>query len=305
MEAVEQEVHRSGVHVLLDKVSQSKVRLPMLEVVYDRFVRENSNSLRNFTSYTVDVEIADNFTYKFDDIMQKYTKSSVLSVFKAIEWDHFGLIIGNADLVYSCVDILFGGRKVQQKMHFEERAFTSIELGIIRNIFDVVLEDLSKAFEPIAPISFQIERTETNYKFAMIVRPEDVCNVLRLNVIVGNRSGELTIILPYPTIEPVKKILGKSFIDERGGKDPIWNRFLEGEIKKTTAEIEAVFGGRTATVNDFTKFKVGSTIVLDIPPTSPVNIKLNGITIAQGQLGKIDDYVAVKLNNVLINENNK
>lgn len=296
------ENHNTGVHVLLDKVSQSKVRLPMLEVVYDRFVRENSNSLRNFTSYTVDVEIKNNATYKFDDIMQEFSHSCVLAVFKAIEWDHFGLIIANADLVYACVDILFGGRKVQQQINIEGRSFTSIELGIIRNIFEVVLEDFSKAFEPITPIAFQVERLETNYKFAMIVRPEDVCNVLTLDVIVGHRSGVLTIILPYPTIEPVKKILAKSFIDERGGKDPVWNRFLEGELKKTTAEVEAVFGGRTATVHDFTKLQVGSTIVLDIPPSSPVSIKLNGIAIAQGTLGRVEDHVAVKLTNALMGE---
>jgi flagellar motor switch protein FliM len=49
---------KSGVKILLDKALSSKIRLPMLDVIYDRFVRMTSNSLRNFTSYNVDVEIS-------------------------------------------------------------------------------------------------------------------------------------------------------------------------------------------------------------------------------------------------------
>ena len=116
-----------GISLLLEEAMSSHLRLPMLEVVYDRFVRVVSTSLRNYTSDNVDVEIASTFSTRFSDYMDK-VENSMIAVFKSVEWENFGILAINNNLIYSFVDILFGGRKAPPvDIDMSERGYTSIE----------------------------------------------------------------------------------------------------------------------------------------------------------------------------------
>src|SRR5580693_8464475 len=58
---------KTGLQALLDKSTLSYERLPMLEVVMDRYVRMLSTSLRNYTSENVDVSIDSITSLRFED----------------------------------------------------------------------------------------------------------------------------------------------------------------------------------------------------------------------------------------------
>lgn len=285
-----------GVGLLLDKVLQTSIRLPMLEITYDRFIRIISTSLRNYTAENVDIEIIEMRTERFGDCLSKLSSPSMLSVFKVIEWDNFGLLSIDAPMIYAFVEVLFGGRKVVPSLKVEGRPFTSIENSVVKSVTEIVLHDLGLAFNQVTSANFQLDRIETNPKFAMIVRPEDVALILRLKVSMDTRSGEINIILPYSTIEPVKKILAKPYIGERGSKDPNWTRHFESEISKAMVEIEVVLDSTVADLKDIAAFKVGKTIMLDKMIGTDWDIKLNKVTISTGQPGKTGDKLAIQFN---------
>jgi flagellar motor switch protein FliM len=219
----------------------------------------------------------------------------MIAVVKAIEWDNFGLIIIDNSLSYSIVDILFGGRKVAPTLKVEGRPYTSIEQSMVQSIIELLLNDLSSSFEPVSPVTFQLERMETNPRFATIARPEDVALLLSLQVEMESRSGTIELLLPFSTIEPVKKLLAKSFIGERGSKDPTWANHLEEEIFQTKVTIDAAINGKTATIKDVVSLNVGDTIVLDKFANDDIYLRIDGIKISSGKLGKFDDKVAVQL----------
>ncbi len=50
----------------------------------------------------------------------------MLAVFKAEEWDNFGLITVDSSLIYSIVDVLLGGRRGTAAMRIEGRPYTTI-----------------------------------------------------------------------------------------------------------------------------------------------------------------------------------
>ena len=58
---------KTGIYAMLDKALQSYQRLPLLEVVFDRFVRMLSTSLRAYTSDNVDVDIHSITSLRFED----------------------------------------------------------------------------------------------------------------------------------------------------------------------------------------------------------------------------------------------
>src|SRR6266404_8689097 len=81
----------SGIRAIIDSAMVSYERLPMLEIVFDRLVRLMTTSLRNFTSDNVEVSLDRITSVRFGDYMNSIPLPAVLSVFKAEEWDNFGL----------------------------------------------------------------------------------------------------------------------------------------------------------------------------------------------------------------------
>src|SRR6478609_3020908 len=93
--------NNSGIRAIIDSAMVSYERLPMLEVVFDRLVRLMTTSLRNFTSDNVEVSLDRITSARFGDYLNSIPLPAILSVFKAEEWDNFGLVTVDSSLIYS------------------------------------------------------------------------------------------------------------------------------------------------------------------------------------------------------------
>lgn len=286
---------KAGIEVLIEKALNSHIKLPMLDIIYDRFVRVASNSLRNYTSFTVDVDISESKIARFGEYVDSVPNPTMIAVFKAVEWDNFGLVVIESSLVYTFMDILFGGRKMPANLKVEGRQYTSIEQNIVQTITEILLSDLSSSFDSITPITFQLDRLESNPKFAMIARQEDPINHLELKVAMDKRDGKVDIIMPYSTMEPAKKVLSKSFIGERGTKDPTWLRHFENEISQAKVTAEVILSGKTSSLKEALSMEVGKTLILDIMANDELSMKVSGLKVATGKLGKVNDKMAIQM----------
>ncbi|MGL4497310.1 MAG: flagellar motor switch protein FliM, partial [Beijerinckiaceae bacterium] len=102
---------QTGIRAIVDSAMVSYERLPMLEIVFDRLVRLLTTSLRNFFSDTVEITINNITSVRFGDYINSIPLPSVLLVFKAHEWDNYGLLSVDSNLVYGVIDVLLGGRR--------------------------------------------------------------------------------------------------------------------------------------------------------------------------------------------------
>src|SRR5277367_311110 len=118
---------KSGVRAIINSALVSYERLPMLEIVFDRLVRLMTTSLGNFTSDNVEVSLDNISSIRFGDYMNSIALPAVISVFKAEEWDNFGLATVDSNLIYSIIDVLLGGRRGQTSLRIEGRPYTTIE----------------------------------------------------------------------------------------------------------------------------------------------------------------------------------
>src|SRR6202034_3504437 len=131
----------SGIRAIIDSAMVSYERLPMLEIVFDRLVRLMTTSLRNFTSDNVEVSLDRITSVWFGDYLNSIPLPAILGVFKAEEWENFGLITINSSLIYSIIDVLLGGRRGQTAVRIEGRPYTTIETNLIKRMIEVVLAD--------------------------------------------------------------------------------------------------------------------------------------------------------------------
>ena len=289
----------SGIQAIVDSAMVSYERLPMLEIVFDRLLRMMSTSLRNLTSDNVEVSLDSITSIRFGDYLETIPMPAMISVFKAEEWDNYGLMITDSALIYSIVDVLLGGRRGTAAMRIEGRPYTTIERNLVERMVTVILSDLSAAFDPISPVTFRFDRLETNPRFATIARPANAAVLARLRIDMEDRGGRVELLLPYATLEPVRELLLQMFMGEKFGRDSIWETHLANELWSTDVELDAVLDQIVLSLNDVMNWRPGSQISLNAVPSSPINLRCGEIPLFVGGMGQKNGNMAIKIDKKL------
>jgi flagellar motor switch protein FliM len=285
----------SGIRAIIDSAMVSYERLPMLEIVFDRLVRLMTTSLRNFTSDNVEVSLDRITSVRFGDYLNSIPLPAILSVFKAEEWDNFGLFTVDSSLIYSIIDVLLGGRRGQTAIRIEGRPYTTIETNLVKRMIEIVLADAEQAFRPLSPVRFNIDRLETNPRFAAITRPANAAILVRLRIDMEDRGGNIELLLPYASIEPIRDVLLQMFMGDKLGRDPVWEGHLATEIGQADISVDAVLYEAELPLRRLMSLDVGDTLMLDLRPDALVTVRCGDVTLTEGRMGRVGDKVAVRV----------
>jgi flagellar motor switch protein FliM len=286
---------QTGIERIISSGLVAYERLPMLEIVFDRLVRLMTTTLRNFTSDNVEISIDAMQSQRFGDYLNSIPLPAMLAVFKAEEWDNYGLIVVDSALIYSVVDVLLGGRRGTAAMRIEGRPYTTIERTLVERLIGVVLTDLQAAFEPLCDVTFRFDRLEVNPRFAAISRLSNAAVVSRMRIEMEDRGGRLEVLLPYATLEPVRELLLQQFMGERFGRDSIWETHLAEELRQTEVALDVVLDQQMMPLRQVLDLKIGDRIVLSSPPGAPVTLRCGEVAMFDAQLGRRESRLAVRI----------
>ena len=287
-----------GIRAIVNSTLVSYERLPMLEIIFDRLVRLMTTSLRNFTSDNVEVSLDNISSIRFGDYLNSIPLPAIISVFEAEELDNYGIFTVDSNLIYSIVDVLLGGRRGTAAMRIEGRPYTTIERNLVQRMIEVILEDLCTAFEPLSPVNFKLDRLETNPRFATIARPANAAILVKLRIDMEDRGGRIELVLPYATLEPIRKLLLQMFMGEKFGRDSIWEGHLATELWATELDVEAVLDEMHMSLNEVMSMQVGQTLMLKTPPNGSISLRCGGIPLLDGRMGRLGQNVAVRVDSV-------
>ncbi len=286
---------KNGIRAIINSALVSYERLPMLEIVFDRLVRLMTTSLRNFTSDNVEVSLDSITSLRFGDYLNSIPLPAILAVTRAEELDNYGLMTVDSNLIYSIVDVLLGGRRGTTAMRIEGRPYTTIERVLVQRMIEVVLEDMTAAFEPLTPVNFELDRVETNPRFAAIARPANAAILVKLRVDMEDRGGRIELLLPYATLEPIRKMLLQQFMGEKFGRDNIWEGHLATELWSTRMDVRAILDEMVVPLKQALELKVGDTLLLNAGPDSLVEIRAGDVKLTRARMGRIKHHVAVRM----------
>jgi flagellar motor switch protein FliM len=285
---------RTGIRAIINSALVSYERLPMLEIVFDRLVRLMTTSLRNFTSDNVEVSLDNISSIRFGDYLNSIPLPAILAVFRAEELDNYGLLTVDSNLIYSIVDVLLGGRRGTAAMRIEGRPYTTIERVLVQRMIEVVLHDLKSAFEPLHPVGFSLDRLETNPRFAAIARPANAAILVKLRIDMEDRGGSIELLLPYATLEPIRKMLLQQFMGEKFGRDNIWEGHLATELWTTQMEVRAVLDEQQLPLSKVLNLQIGDTMMLNATPDSLVELRAGAIPLTRGRMGRRNHSIAIR-----------
>jgi flagellar motor switch protein FliM len=279
----------------LQSEAQEGSRLPMLDIVLDRYVRMLNTTMRNFTSENVDISIDNIYSQRFGDFINQIQGPVMLGMVRSAPWRNIALISIDSPLIYSVVDVLLGGRHQNDTAGLEGRTFTSIERRMILRMLEALLPDLNKAFATIGEPAFELDRLEVNPRFARVLRPDTPAVIAAMRFYMEDRGGKITMAFPVPLFQSVRERLGQQFIGDGSEDDKDWSSLLGQQTLTTRVNVQVILDTLTATLGDVLAWKPGQQIPLEATTRTPVEIHASKVMIGHGELGHSGGMLAVRM----------
>ena len=274
--------------VTFDLANQDRIirgRMPVLEIINDRFARQLSHNLATILRKRLDINPTSVDMTKFGEFMRSLPVPTSINIFRMNPLRGNALLIVDTRLVFAFVENFFGGTGTQPKV--EGRDFTPIEQAIVKKVVLTSLEELEDAWKPVHDIKIEYQRTEINPQFASIIPPSDVVVVVSFEVELENAIGNLILALPYATIEPIRSKLYASYQSERLEIDQAWLNRLKDRLLQTPLELLVSLGSTEITPRQLLNLEEGDILLFDNDTQEPLMAEVEGIPKFYGKPGQI------------------
>lgn len=270
-----------------DLTNQDRVirgRMPILEIIYERFIRQFRVSLSNSLRKISTISMISTDLLKFGEFVNTLPIPSCMCIMRFNELRGPALLVFESKLAYAIIDSYFGGTD-RPFTKIEGKEFTMIELSFMKKVMDMAISDLEEAWAPVHRIDAQYLRTEINPQFVGVVPPSDVIIATTLEVEFESASGTIMIVVPYSTIEPIKQKLSSSFQTDNDMADSIWTQAMNDHIMDAGANLVVKLGETSMTVGDLVTLEKGDIIPLGQEASGEVTVEVEGVDKMKALIG--------------------
>lgn len=287
-----------------DLTNQDRVirgRMPILEIIYERFIRSFRVSLSNSLRKISTISMISTDLLKFGEFVNTLPIPSCMYIMRFNELRGPALLVFESKLAYAIIDSYFGGTD-RPFTKIEGKEFTQIELSFMKKVLDMAISDLEDAWAPVHRIDAQYLRTEINPQFVGVVPPSDVIIVTTLEVEFESASGTIMIVVPYSTIEPIKQKLSSSFQTDNDMADSIWTQAMNEHIKDASASLAVKLGEAEMTVGDLITLQEGDIIPLTQEASGEVSLMIEGVEKYKCLIGVHKGNRAVQITDMVVDD---
>jgi len=259
-----------------DLTNQDRVirgRMPILEIIYERFIRQFRVSLSNSLRKISTISMISTDLLKFGEFVNTLPIPSCMCIMRFNELRGPALIVFESKLAYAIIDSYFGGTD-RPFTKIEGKEFTSIELSFMKRVMDMAILDLEEAWAPVHRIDAQYVRTEINPQFVGVVPPSDVIITTTFEVEFESASGTIMVVIPYSTIEPIKQKLSSSFQADNDVVDTLWTKSMQDHVSNAQTTAIVKLGETEISIGDLISLQIGDVIPLSQEVSGELDLEI-------------------------------
>ncbi len=256
-------------------------RMPALDMINERLARLLRSRLSNAFRKNFEVSYGSAELVKYSDFVASVSVPACLCLFKAPPLKSTSLVSVEAGLIFGLVEQVFGGYGALAAV--EGREYSAIEVRLIRQMVDLVLPELAKAWAPVIPIAPEYQRTEVNPQFATVAAPTDMVMNQTLQVeLEGMAKGAISIMIPYAALERFRALLSSALRTDGEDDGDSWSDSINQTLRTIDVDFCAMLGTGQLSLRELMKLKVGDTVCLDSEPAEPLSCLVEGYRKAGG-----------------------
>lgn len=254
----------------LARPNREQFRIPNFDIILDAFCRQHATSLTNQLQRTFSVTRVGLETFEFQKFMADKNRPGAIGILDIPPLKQGALIIYDPKLSFSMLEIMLGASSDIETLELN-RQLTTIELNILKTPLDEACSDIDKAFSQLLDTHTRLVKLENNPRLVSIVDPEGEVIVGTLLVKAGQYSGEIHIVFPFTTLEPLRELL-KELLNISSQTKSNWHEIIEEQLQDMPVTVIAQSGTIEMSVKNVLGLQVGDVINLDYDPNSPIQV---------------------------------
>lgn len=284
----------TGIRAVAESGAVVPEPMPMLDIVFERFVRQGSASLREYLRGDGKLRLERLNTLRLSEYAEAVVLPARLFRFAATGWGGEGLLTIGSQTAYLILEKLLGGGRGEQRPR-PTKPPTAIETSILTQLVTFLLREAERSFSEVAPVKFELIGSETNPQAVLTSGAGQAVLVATLSLEIDGSLGEVELVLPAATLEPVKPLLAGRFNGEKLGRDGLWSAHLATEIWQADIQADAVLHELQLPLGRVLDLAVGDTLMLGIKPSDLVTLRCGRQTLTRGRIGRVDGRIAIQV----------
>lgn len=254
----------------LARPDAEQFRIPNFDIILDAFCRSYATSLTNQLQLNFSITRTALETHEFQKFMADKQKPGAIGILDISPLKQGALIMFDAKLSFSLIEIMLGASSELESVQLD-RWLTTIEINILKAIIADACNDLDKAFSALVDLKSSLIKLENNARLVSIVEPEAEVIVGSFMVKVGESSGEIHLIFPFVTLEPLREAL-RELLTIATKTRSNWYEILSDEIEEVTATVTAQSGILELSIRELLSLEEGDILRLEYDPGAPLKV---------------------------------
>ena len=258
-----------GIVVPYDLVARDKIvrgRMPVLDRITERWNTEFQRRLSDLIRRPVEAEIQPVEIAPFGEWQARNTGLTSFNIYAVRPWQRNAMIALDGSLLFALVDAYYGGNGQTGPTVREELTPTERRLNTI--IVTFFVDHFRNAFAPIAALDFVHQKTETNPHYAEIATSSESVVINRMNIVLGDVQGSLSLVLPLSMFDSVRDKLTEALKSASRDEQRRWYESLRRQLDSTELELATVFLRAEITMRELLMLKPGDVLPIEMPKTA-------------------------------------
>ncbi|MEW6607181.1 MAG: flagellar motor switch protein FliM [bacterium] len=274
-----------------------KEKIASLQVIFDAFSQKVASSLSAKLASTVQTKVLTVTQFAYADFAKTIQVPTVLGMIDMSPLKGMALIEVTPNVIFNFIDRLLGGKGEVISL---TRGLTDIEFEVVEGIMGDFVKDLKNGWANVITLTPQVKRIESNPQFVQITSPQEKVLVGTIEVKTGETTGNMTLCLPFLTIEPIiSKFTGEG---EPALSEEIKSTASPEDMAKMRKTITDVnipliveLGKTEVTMRDMLELKEGDVMRLKTKVDEPLVMYANEIPKFKCRPGIIGTRIATQI----------
>ncbi|WP_375396758.1 flagellar motor switch protein FliM [uncultured Sphingomonas sp.] len=205
------------------------------------------------------------------------------------------LLVIDGRFAIELLDLFFGGPGGVP--HDTPSEFSPAAEAMLMRLGAMIADPMTAAWEPLASVSFQPGRIESNPSMISGVDTEDPVVITRFGL--GHGPGApvtVDIVYPVAALKPHTPSLTGKVLGKGAALDPAWQNGLARAVMQVTFPVRSVLAEPTMPLARLMDLKQGD--VIPISFTSDVPVMVGGDRLGTGTVGTSNGRAAIRLNTI-------
>jgi flagellar motor switch protein FliM len=276
-----------------ERVSKDQMRA--LEALHEGFGRNFGAALSGYLRTIIEVSVAHIEQLTYSEFIHSLPNPTCFNLLKAEQLDGQLCLEISPLIIYPIIDRLLGGSNAD--LFIPQRPLTQIEQRLVQRITDRATHHLSEAWSNLTPVTFTVHDFESNPRLVQIVPPNETVVVVGFELKMGNRTGTMSLCIPYNVIEPIMGVLAAQnwFSYQRKGGQDDHLRKLTKNVSNAPVEARIFLAQTTITFDDLMSLQPGDVITTTKDASRDVLLQVEGKNKFLAQPGQYRGNRAIRI----------